>query len=276
MKAKHLVKICPMFFLVFLVVSPSLSAQGHFEFGFHFGSWGINFVESILNTELEEMLPDILLGVAEENNENLENTSFNLDDFAFESGRNNWGVEVRWYPGGYGRSFSLGFSVERTSIRISSDFSASMELIQFDEGETRSATLDLQGSGQFEMNPTSVHFHFRWDIFPLARIRPFFTFGVGIAGMKTLQDARLSASLIGEFQITGEETESIDESLDKTLKELEDDAIADGEAAFLPTLLPFVQLNFGIKGEITKNIYLLLDTGIFNGFILRGGISFRI
>jgi hypothetical protein len=276
MRAKHLLKMFPACFLVILLISPCLSAQGHFELGFHFGRWGIDFAESILHDVMEDTLPDILLELAQENDENLYEKDFYLDDFTFESGRNNWGVEVRWYPGGWGRSFSLGFSVERTSIRIASDITARLIMEQYEWEGVKNATFDIQADGQFEINPTSFHFHFRWDIFPLARIRPFFTFGVGIAGLKSLQEASLSASLTGELQIEGEETESFDESVDKTLKEIEDDAIAEGEEAFLPTLFPFIQLNFGIKGEITRNLCLLLETGIFNGFILRGGIAFRI
>ena len=273
---RKLFYIIPAFSLIFLSLSPSLLAQGHFEFGFHIGRWGINSAESILNNGLEDTLPDILTELAQEQDEDLQEMDFTLNDFSFESGRSNWGIEVRWYPGGWGRSFSLGFSIERTSIRINSDVSAQMEMILFDWDEEKSATFDIQAEGQFEIKPTSFHFHFRWDIFPMARIRPFFTFGVGIAGLKCVQNALLDASLSGELQIEGEETEYYDESVYKTLKEIEDDAIAEGEEAFLPKALPFLQLNLGIKGEINRNIYLLLETGIFNGFIFRGGIAFRI
>ncbi len=269
-------RIILLFSLIFLFLSPSLFAQGNFEFGFHLGRWGINFAESILSSGLEDTLPDILTDLAQEHDDNLQDMDFYLDDFSFNSGKSNWGIEVRWYPGGWGRSFSLGFSVERTSILISSELSARLEMMVFDQGEERDATFNIDSEGQFEIKPTSFHFHFRWDIFPLARIRPFFTFGVGIAGLKPVQNALLTASLSGELQIEGEETEHFDESVNKTLKEIEDDAIAEGEEAFLPATLPFIQLNFGLKGEINRNFYLILETGIFNGFIFRGGIAFRI
>jgi hypothetical protein len=44
---------------------------------------------------------------------------------------------------------------------------------------------------------------------------------------------------------------------------------------FLP-IIPIIQLNLGIKGEIIKGFYILIDFGIWNGFLLRGGIAFRI
>ena len=50
---------------------------------------------------------------------------------------------------------------------------------------------------------------------------------------------------------------------------------ADGEDFFLPGFIPFIQINLGLKAEITDNLHLLVDAGIWNGFLLRGGIAFR-
>ncbi len=206
MKFKDCLRLFSVFALVFVLISPNLSAQGNFEFGFHFGHWGVNFLESIINDGINDELPDILYDIVVEENENLQQADFYLDEFSLDTGRNSWGIEIRW------------------------------------------------------------------DIFPEAKIRPFFTFGGGVAGGKIIQDARLIASLSGELQIQGEEKETFDESVDKTLGEIENDEIADGSDAFLQTLLPFIQLNFGVKGEIAKNLYLMVESGIFNGFILRAGI----
>jgi hypothetical protein len=40
--------------------------------------------------------------------------------------------------------------------------------------------------------------------------------------------------------------------------------------------MPFLQLHLGLKGVITKNIHALIDFGILDGFMLRGGIAIRI
>ncbi len=276
MKIKDSFKFFPVLILTFVLISPNLSAQGHFEFGFHFGRWGLNFLESIINDGIDETLPDILIDMLAEEDDDIQQTGFFLDEFSMDTGKNNWGIEVRWYPGGLGSSFSLGFSVEKTTISVASNIAARLEVIEYDWDGNQTGRLDLQANGQFEFNPMSFHFHFRWDIFPLARIRPFFTFGVGVAGGEFLQDATLTASLSAELHTQDEETEYYNESVNKTLREIEDDAIAEGNNAFLPTLFPFIQLNLGIKGEISHNLYLIFETGIFNGFILRGGIAFRI
>jgi hypothetical protein len=40
--------------------------------------------------------------------------------------------------------------------------------------------------------------------------------------------------------------------------------------------VPFVQLNLGLKAVITPNVSLLVDAGIWNGFLIRGGVAFRL
>ena len=36
------------FLLVFLFLPSHLSAQGHFEFGFHYGTWGVDLLKSLI------------------------------------------------------------------------------------------------------------------------------------------------------------------------------------------------------------------------------------
>jgi hypothetical protein len=63
----------------------------------------------------------------------------------------------------------------------------------------------------------------------------------------------------------------------KTLiKELKDEMEAEGEEFFLPGFVPFVQLNLGLKAVLTPNVHLLVDAGIWNGFLIRGGVSIRL
>ncbi|MFB0565658.1 MAG: hypothetical protein ACETWK_08280 [Candidatus Aminicenantaceae bacterium] len=61
-----------------------------------------------------------------------------------------------------------------------------------------------------------------------------------------------------------------------TLKQLKDELELVGKNLFIPGFLPFFQINFGIKGPIYDNLYLLIDAGIWDGFLIRGGIPFRL
>lgn len=280
---KSLFRRLPAFILVISIIPLSLSASGHFEFGFHYGTWNIDVLKSLIeqgiSNGLERAIKDNLWANIRKTRESLEEVAYE-QDVSFDSGGNNWGFEVRFYPGGFGRTFSLGFSVERTAMWISVP-ELSVSLTAFDNLSGKQGTAKADASGaRFGMKTLSYHLHLRWDIAPLWKVRPFITFGLGMAGGLFLEEGRLTASYSAELTIEGEETEFYDEdTVDKTLQELREDMEGeDGEnnGFFLPPVLPFIQLNLGIKGEITPNLYLLVEAGVFNGFIVRGGISVRL
>jgi len=50
----------------------------------------------------------------------------------------------------------------------------------------------------------------------------------------------------------------------------------EGDEFFLPGFFPFVQLNLGLKAKIMPNIHALVDVGVFNGFLLKGGLAIRL
>lgn len=265
--------------ILFLVLSIPLRAQGHLEFGFHGGSWNISLLESLIERQIshaiENGLKDSILDTVRLSGRDIEEISY-FQDVSFDSGGRNWGFDLRWYPGGFGRSFSLGFSVEQTTMFVSvPDLSASLVVLEKKSGKRGIFTGNADGS-RFELKPLSLHLHLRWDIFPVWKVRPFITFGLGMAAGRFLNEARLTASFNGQLQIENELTEFFEESVDKTLKEMEEELEGEDEGFYMPPFLPFVQLNIGIKGEITSNLCLLVETGIFNGFIVRAGIAFRI
>ena len=267
------------FFLVFLFLPSDLSAQGHFEFGFHYGSWGVDLLKSLIekgiSNGLERGLKDNIMNKVREVRPGIEEV-FYSQDVIFDSGKDNWGIEVRWYPKGFGSSFSLGLSMEQTTMRVSvPELSVRLTAVDNDSGKQGTFTGDASGA-QFEMKPTSFHLHFRWDIVPQWKVRPFITFGFGIAAGKFFDEGRLTASFSGELQIEGEPAEYYEESIDKTLRELEEEMEEEEDEFFLPPVLPFIQFNFGIKGKLTPNLYLLVETGIFNGFVFRGGLAVRL
>ena len=270
----------PVMALFFLLWPISLAAQGHFEFGIHYSSWSLDVLKSVIeegiNDLVEDGLKDEIMNSILEDEPGVEEVGY-TQNISFDSGGNNWGFEVRWYPGGQDGSFSLGLSVEKTAMRVSlPDLSVNLTLLDLDSGKSGNFQGNADGAN-FEVKPLSYHLHFRWDIVPRWKIRPFITFGFGIADTNAvLENSLLDISFSGTATIEGEDPEVYDESVTKTLQELKEEAEAEGDDFFLPKVLPFLQFNFGLKGEITPNLYVLLETGIFNGFILRGGISIRL
>lgn len=280
MKKRAYKKFLPILALAFLLWPISLAAQGHFEFGFHYSSWSLDILKSLIeegiNDAVEDSLKDEIINSIMEDRPGIEEVDY-TQNISFDSGGNNWGFEVRWYPGGQEGSFSLGLSVEKSAMRVSlPDLAVNLTILDTDSGKTGNFQGDASGAN-FEVKPLSFHLHMRWDIVPRWKIRPFITFGFGFSDTNAvLKNSLLDISFSGTATIPGEEPDVYDEAVTKTLQEIKDDAEAEEDDFFIPPILPFVQLNVGIKGEITPNLYVLFETGIFNGFVLRGGISVRI
>jgi len=269
---KKILIILSLILFFFFFTIKSLPAQGKVEFGFHYGSWSIDILRSMIEEEignaLETDLKDKFLEDIQAEHPLLEEESYS-QEVSFDSGGSNFGFEVRWYPGGYDGSFSLGLSIEKTTMRVSlPEISSSLEL---SDGSTFQAT----ANGDFLLKPLSFHLHLRWDIKPSWKVRPYLTFGFGIATGTALENAEYSFSYSGDLDIAGEELEHFEGGESKTIKELKDDLEAEGEEFFLPGLLPFIQLNFGIKGELAENFYVLIDAGIWDGLLVRGGLAYR-
>lgn len=277
MNVKNILKFILLFLLLMTFFSLNLPAQGHFEFGVHYSSWSIDvlraFIEEGIGNALENDLKDKFLEDLRQDYPSMVETSYE-QDISFDSGGHNYGVEIRWYPQGENGSFSLGISVEKTYMRVSlPQLAASMSLR--DQDTDKAATFQGKVDGaKLEMDPLSFHLSFRWDINPSWRVRPYITFGVGAATGAALKEATYSFSYSGKLNIEGEKPEVYEGSDSKTLQQLKEE-IEEEEEFFLPSFLPFIQLNFGLKGEITKNLYLLVDAGLWNGFLIRGGTAVR-
>lgn len=278
MKAQKIMKVFPVFLLLFMLFSPNLAAQGHFEFGFHYSSWSIDIlrglIEEGLGDALETNLKDNFLEEIQEDYPGLLEDSYD-QDVSFDSTGSNYGFEVRWYPGGNDGSFSLGLSVEKTSMTISiPELSAALALT--DQTTSESANFQASAGGEFLINPLSFHLSFRWDIVPSWPVHPYFTFGVGAATGTALEVAEFSYHYTGDLSRPGEATEHYEDQATKTLQQLKDEIEEEGDEFFLPGFIPFIQLNLGIKAKISENIHLMVDAGIWDGFLLRGGIAIRL
>lgn len=287
--------VVSLILFVAIFIRPAFAAKGHFEFSFHYGSWGLNLLkaamENLAKSFAEQMKNDMMDQVKEDNpGEDLIEKSFN-NDVEFDSGGHNYGFEIRWYPAGEGGSFSLGLSVEKTSMRIAlPKVTTSIEI----ENQTSHEIWGFQGQGDAEIksNPLAFLLSFRWDIKPSWKVHPYFTFGLGIAGASALDETAILFDFTGQTTSPGEPPKSIDpQHINKTLAQLkqedadrakkEDEEHA-GDPNYQPRkpfsypgFFPFIQLHFGLKAEVTSFLHVLVDAGIWDGFILRGGLALR-
>jgi hypothetical protein len=262
----------------FLGQTLAASPQGHWEIGFHYSKWSVDLLRSVvedgINDALETELKDRILEDIQADYPTLVETGYS-QEIQFDSGGDNFGFEVRWYPGGQTGSFSLGVSMEKTSMRVSlPEVIAAMSL--YDQASSTDGNFDGTGSGEFLLNPWSFHLSFRWDILPTSIVHPYFTFGFGAATGTALEEAKVTYAYSGELVVPGEATKSYSDAAAKSLKQLKEEAEAEGEDFFLPNFIPFFQLSLGLKAVISPNVHLLIDAGIWDGFLIRGGIAIRL
>lgn len=253
-------------------------SSGHLEFGFHYSRWSINLLHSVVeghfSDALKTDLKDLILEHIQADYPSFEETGYS-QDVQFDSIGDNFGLEVRYYPGGKYGSFSIGLSVEKTTMRVSlPEVSVSMSL---NDGHMPQDThFGASSTGQFYFKPWSFHLSFRWDMHTSSFVHPYITLGVGAATATALEEAEVRYSYAGELLVPGEATKPYSDSVKKSVKELKDEMEAKGEKFFIPGFVPFVQINLGLKAVITPKVHLLIDAGVWNGFLVRGGVAFRI
>lgn len=279
-KSQVLISIVLVSGLMFLGLALPAQAQtrGHWEFGFHYSRWSINLLRSVieegLSDAMETDLRDQIVEDIQEDYPYLMEKNYS-QEVEFDSGGDNYGFEVRFYPGGEKGSFSIGLSVEKTTMRVSlPEISAQLSLT--DGISPIDAQFNASSEAEFLFKPWSFHLSFRWDLFPSSIVHPYITLGLGAATGSALESAEVSYSYAGELTVPGEGSELYSDSVKKSVKELKDELEAEGEEFFLPGFVPFVQLNLGLKGVLTPNIHVLVDAGVWNGFLIRGGVSIRL
>ena len=258
--------------------APFLRAQGHWEFGVHYSRWSLNLVKSLIEDSLNDTvasdLKEKFLKDIQADYPSIIETGYS-QNIVFDSSGDNYGAEVRFYPGGRYGSFSLGLAVEKSTMKVGfPEVTGSLDL---EDGITHTTgAFHGNAAGEFLLKPLSFHLSLRWDIFPTAGLHPYITLGVGASTAKAIDIATYSYSYTGTLNVPGDPPKEYAGSDSKTLKELKDEQEAKGEDFAIPVnFVPFVQLSLGLKGRLTDNIYLLVDAGVWDGFLLRSGVAFR-
>jgi hypothetical protein len=230
-----------LLFTILFILSFTLAsyAEGQLEIGMHYSTWGSSY-----------------FGVDTENNIADAFESYN-GSLEFDPHGHNYGIQIRFFPGGEYGSFSLGISYERNYFNA--DISGSYS----ENGNT------ITGEGDIELAPHSFTLDFRWDIIPRSRIHPYVGFGFGAGPLHGT--ARLTT--VTRNDSTGAvttQTETV--TLREAIKNIEENN--DVNLSFIDAF-PIVYIDFGLRAEIIDSIYLLGEIAFYDGFIARGGVSFR-
>jgi len=238
-----------------------IQKSGKFEIGFHFSLWTLDLIKSIFEAEIckelggeikNEMYKEI-----EETHADLNQSDYEKD-LLFDSGGHNFGLELRYYPTGKDGAFSLGLSFDKARMRFSVEGPVRLNYLNGSYATVDSFT-------EIILNPLFTSLSFRWDLVPHWRVTPFVILGFGIAAMK----GEYYYEYAGIYRWTGVD-EPIEDSKQKTIKEAEENWDLS-----IPNILPLLQVNIGVRARIIPNLYVKAETGFWNGFILRAGISGR-
>lgn len=238
-------------------------AKGKWQVGPHYGLWTLKPVESMIQNLVGDTLESQFQGLIEEYLEIIDPDWDYTPDIHFGSGGTNLGLEVRFYPGGEDGSFSIGLTVEKSKLELTLYGS-----IRF--GIADGSYVQGSGSSKLLLESTSYLLSFRWDIKPSSRLHPYIGFGAGIGSLK-------------EFLLTYDPI--IVKAYDASTRTTVTVTYPPGQIDLADLLeytgyqtipLPILQLNLGLNFEITNNLYLLLDAGIWNGFLVRGGVCLRV
>jgi len=179
--------------------------------------------------------------------------------FAFDSGGPNYGLEIRFYPQGREGAFSLGFSLDKTKIRLTVKGDVRQDFNDGSYAEVKDAL------GEVTLNPLFTLLNFRWDFKPSWRVTPYFVFGVGVAAL----NGKVRYDYIGSYRWQVFE-QQIGESETKTIQEAEEESDAN-----IPNIVPLLQMNLGIRAEVIPHLHLRAEVGIWDGFALRAGVGYR-
>ncbi len=258
-----------------LAIAPAIQAQnGHWEFSGHYGLWSLDVLKSsaadLLSDSVDHYLRDQLLEAVNESFPNLR-LSAHQQELAFDSSGHDLGASVRWYPGGRRGSFSLGLSVEKSLFKVSSTVTARLDLQDAVSGQA--AVYNGMVSGTARIDALSFLLSGRWDIIPSSPIHPYITVGGGISTSKALDDSSVAYTHVGQVSGSGVPQNTISGGSTKTLRQLRDENATD---VSLLGVLPFVQLNVGLKARLTKMLHAFFDVGVFNGFMATAGLAIRL
>ncbi len=237
--------------IVLLLMTSSVvysQAGGKWELGFHYSYWSINVIGSII----EDVIPDLKFYPEE-------------GEYTFDSNGNNFGFELRFFPGGKNGSFSIGLSYERNNFKAKA-------LGDYSEPYPGGYRVDYNANGSLELLPHSFNLSLRWELWPAARVHPYLGFGFGFGAMKGTIKAHSQAVLYSPTGSVITTEEAYEEwTLKGAIEEYEQEEGEDFPLGFIP----IVHLNFGFRGEIVNNLYLLAEAAIYDGIILRGGLAYR-
>ncbi len=250
-------------------VSPAVSVAqavaepgGHWEINGHYSYWTINPILSVFESKLSEKLGNEMQNEIDkklsQSHAGLVGAKF-TPNLKLDSNGSNYGLELRYFVSGWAGTFSLGVSLESTSLSLS--LTGTPEQIF-----TNGTVADANVTAEMKTVPVfTTDFSFRWEI-GQGRVRPYFVLGVGFGKL----DGTFSYSYTGTYHYSSLQEAIPAASVTKDFATLSQDI-----DFTIPKLFVVLQLDFGLKIDLVKGFSLLGEAGLWDGLLLRGGLAYR-
>jgi hypothetical protein len=231
------------------------------EVEFHYGQWTLDPIKGLfeenLKKDLGKEIRKEITNQIRDSHPTIEQGQY-TQTLVFDSGGSNFGMELRYYPHGREGGFSFGFSIEKTTMRVSVEGDVKQE---FTDGTH--AQVDAYGS--LEISPWTTNISLRWDLRPQWRITPYAVLGFGL-GVLT---GEMSYEYSGRYRWAGPD-EEVEEAETKTLKEAEEDVDFN-----IPNIFFLLQTHLGVRLKIIDHLHFRLEAGFWDGLLIRGGVAYR-
>jgi hypothetical protein len=234
---------------------------GKLEIEIHYGYWTLDPIKGLFEADLTQKLSD---EIAEEIGIQIIESGFNIvrvdqdHNLSFDSSGSVYGFELRFYPGGRYSSFSLGVSIDKTHMKATVEGPVT---VQFNDG----TYAEMESVGVIDLNPLFTSLSFRWDFKPSWVVTPYIVLGLGVAAL----NGEVSYNYDGTYY-WAQGTENYQDEDVRDIKEAEEDSDVN-----LPNILPLLQINLGLRGEVIPHLHLRAEVGIWDGFIFRAGIAYK-
>lgn len=235
--------------------------RDRFEAGGHLTTWSVDPILSLFAGDVTDQVAreirSEVTGEISAGGHHPVSTGYE-NGLGLDSSGSNAGFGFRYYPAGEAGGFSVGFSFERTRLRLTLEGPVD---VLFADG----SRAEIRGRGAVETNPSSVQVDFRWEFSPGWRVSPYFALGLGLATFS----GTVGYSYEGRYLLDGAE-ESVTGADSRTFHDLG----AENEV-HLPDRIPLLHLGMGVRARLVQGFGVNAEAGVWNGFMLRGGVFFR-
>lgn len=237
--------------------------SGHWELNVHYGRWSLEPVFSLLEKNLKKRIGSEirreLTNFLSSRYGSLSQSAY-TQQLSLDIGGENRGLGVRYFSLGEQSSFGLGLSIEKTNLRLKVKGSIA-------QNYDNNSKAEVESEAFIQAEPVLALINFSWFSRLRAFFSPYFVFGVGYGSL----NGKMGYSYRGNYQFA-EFIESIMDSKEKTFRQWKEEE----QSHISLEKIILIQLSLGFRLAIYRGLSFYLEAGFWDGFLINGGLAFRL